>query len=94
MDPSVQRDLFERLTSRKFLFALVVVVLALIGWATHNLTYGEMIQAVLWSSGVFMGAEGIADAAGRLASKPTQPESLSPRLTAEVNVAPTTTIET
>lgn len=70
MDPAAQRDLIERLTSRKFLIGILVIGLALLGWATGNLSYSDMVQTALWVAGLFMGAEGLGDAAGRLASRP------------------------
>lgn len=73
----------DRLTSRKFLFAVLIVILAILGWASGNLTYNDMIQTAVWVAGFFMGAEGIADAAGRLASKPPAP---APSAEATVNV--------
>lgn len=64
---------------------IVVMILALAGWASHNLTYGEMVNTSLWAFGIFGGVEGIADAAGRLRPTPV----VVPQADATtVNVAP------
>jgi len=59
-------DLRDRLTSRKFLFAVLAVLIAISQFAMGNLTANEMMDAVLVAVGVYMGAEGVADAAARL----------------------------
>jgi hypothetical protein len=76
----------ERLTSRKFLIGILVIVLALAGWVSGNLAYGDMVQAALWVAGLFMGAEGLADAAGRLRPSPPAPVVTPQADTTTVNV--------
>jgi hypothetical protein len=70
MDPTLVRDLVERLTSRKFILALVVILLALVGYLTHQLDYSSFVNVALWAVGIFSGSEGLADAAGALKPHP------------------------
>jgi hypothetical protein len=70
MDPMIQRDLYNRLTSRKFLLTVVVFLFAFGGWAGGQLTYAEFMD-IGWKVAVaFFGAEGAADAFAMLRPKP------------------------
>lgn len=73
MDPSIARDLVERLTSRKFILTLVVILLAVVGYMSGQLDYGQFVNTVLFAVGIFSGVEGLADAAGALKGRPTPP---------------------
>jgi hypothetical protein len=64
-------DLIDRLTSRKFLLCLFVIVLGLVGFATGHLTYDQLLTGTLTAIGIFSGMEGLADAASALRPRPT-----------------------
>lgn len=85
MDPSVQRDLYERLTSRKFLLTVIVFLFAFGGFLAGQLSYAQFMD-IGWKVAVaFFGAEGAADAFSMLRSRPVvQP---APDSTTTVNVS-------
>lgn len=63
------KDLIARLTSRKFLFALIASITALgVGLQDGTLTQGEL-WAVLTPMLSFIGVEGAADVASRYSGK-------------------------
>jgi hypothetical protein len=88
MDPAVQRDLYERLTSRKFILTVIVFLFAFGGWAGGQLTYAEFMD-VGWKVAVaFFGAEGAADAFSMLRTRPIVQGSPDTTTTVNVNPAP------
>ena len=62
------QDLLPRLTSRKFLMAVLTAVLALLQAGTGNITQAEAMNAVVAVVIAFTAAEGLADALERKAN--------------------------
>lgn len=65
-------DLYDRLTSRKFLLCLFMLSLAIAGYSSGHSTWGEFQQAALTAIGVYTVAEGATDAVGAL--RPAAPD--------------------
>jgi hypothetical protein len=94
MDPMIQRDLYNRLTSRKFLLTVVVFLFAFGGWAGGQITYAEFLDVGWKVAAVFFGAEGATDAFAMLRSRSVVPPAPDSVTTVNVNPATDQPVET
>lgn len=70
MSPSKLDDLYERLTSRKFLLCLVSLGIFTLGYANGSLTYEDFSKAVLGAVLTYSAAEAATDAAAAWHTSP------------------------
>lgn len=60
------QEIIAKLTSRKFLVCLLVLVLAALGYARGEIRYQDLVDAGLWVATAYGAAEGGADVARAL----------------------------
>ena len=71
-------DLLDRLTSRKFLLAVAGILYVLVQVGAGSVTPDAGLETIKFIITAYLGAEGLADAAGRL--KPNVPVDPAPSL--------------
>lgn len=63
-------DLIARFTSRKFLVSLLVLGLALLGYARGEISYQQLVDAGVWIATAYGTAEAATDAARAVTARP------------------------